>query len=216
MSGNDRHREPTFAEARANRGAGITRARRSSMSVRARSSSIAILAHALVIPCALALAACSGAGNEDLFQPSQSNDSTTPSPSTSDKPSSSNGATTPPTKDTGPAQQAEACTPEAEPNNDVDNATSFTTGLCGKIGNQNDVDYGTFDVPGDAKSITIKHAETGGKVTYRYSFDGVPISLQGDQLKAIPGATYTVQIRLDRSGGGNGGLPSYELGVSFN
>jgi hypothetical protein len=186
------------------------------MAVGARSPSIAILARALALPGAFALAACSGAGNEDLFTPASSSDTSSTSPSGSnDKPSSSNGTTTPPTKAPGPPTQQEACTQESEPNNDVDNATSFTSGLCGKIGNQNDVDYGTFDVPGDAKGITITHAETGGKVTYRFALDGVPIPLQGDQLKAIPGATYTVQIRLDRSGGGTGGLPGYELYVSF-
>jgi hypothetical protein len=184
------------------------------MAVSARSSSIAILARALALPCALALTACSGAGNEDLFQPSSSDSASTTPSGSSETRSPSNGTPGSPAKDPG-AQHTAACTPEVEPNDDVDNATSFTSGLCGKIDAPGDVDYGTFDVPADAKSITVRHTETGGKVTYKYAVQGVPIALQGDQLKAVPGATYTVQIRLDRSGGGNGGLPSYELDVSF-
>lgn len=188
------------------------------MAFGARSSSIVILARALALPCALALTACSGAGNEDLFQSPPSDSSLTPSPSTSgssDTPSPSNGkrpAT--PAKNPG-APQTAACTPEVEPNDDVEHATPFTSGMCGNIDTPNDVDYGVFDVPADARSITVKHTETGGKVAYKFSLDGVPIALQGDQLRAVPGATYVVQIRLDRSGGGNGGLPSYELYVSF-
>ena len=60
----------------------------------------------------------------------------------------------------------------------------------------------------------MKHSEKNGKAVYR-CFLGVP-SLGSDPsaLEPIPGATYTAQIHLDKSGGTTA-LPTYELDLAF-
>jgi len=103
------------------------------------------------------------------------------------------------------------CTPEAEPNNDLAHATPFVGSFCGKIGSGNDVDFGSFVVPPNAKSIVISHSENGGKVNYRYYLNGRLLAAS-DPIDAVPGATYAVQIK---PGNGGSDSPSYKLDVAF-
>lgn len=174
---------------------------------------------------AFAFVACSGAGNQDLFEAAREHDDTSttlPDPSTTTTPDS--GTTTPalparphPVEDAGtpePPTDPEPCTQEKEPNNDVNKATPFTTGLCGKIEASNDVDFGSFKVPQNAKSITWKHDENGGQLSYRFFVAGVSVPAVDDgALSVVPGATYAVQIR---SASGNGDKrPTYELTVTI-
>jgi hypothetical protein len=170
-----------------------------------------------------AVAACSGAGNQDLFEDgtAEANDTSSaePTPSTQKPPSNGpSGSTTAPTPagddpGTPPQPTPAACTQEAEKNDDPQSATRFQTSFCGKIGSSSDIDWASFVVPMDATSVDLTTSEKGGRATYRYFFLGQPIGSDVDELKVIPGATYFVQIRLDRDGGN--GLPTYELDVAF-
>lgn len=174
---------------------------------------------------ALALVGCSGAGNQDLFDgdgdPRTDTNAVTPSPSGSATAPASPGAvlppnnpgTTPPKPEGEDERPAAKCTPEAEPNNDLAKATPFTTGLCGKIDSNNDVDYGRLTVPVGKTTIVFKHSEKGGKASYRFFAGAVPAQQSGDEVKVIPGMTYSVQVKL-ASGEGNN-RPTYELDVEF-
>ena len=172
---------------------------------------------------AVVLVGCSGAAGSDLFSADQTASPTDPAPT------GSTPDPTPPLPDSGtvdPTPLPDAarpdapdptptCTPEAEPNNDLAHATAFTTSFCGKIATANDVDFGTFKVPQNAKDMQITHVENGGKVIYRYYLEGQLLPLS-DSIDAIPGATYTVQIKLATgNGNGNGNTPSYQLDVQF-
>jgi hypothetical protein len=172
----------------------------------------------------LALAACSGAGNQDLFESASEQSDTastlpTPSNGTSGTPGTGAPSTPPGTgKDPGttqptPEPAADECTPEKEPNDEASKATPFKTGLCGKIDSSNDVDYGSFVVPANARSITWDHTESA-RVSYRFYVAGVPVpALDDETLQVVPGATYTVQIKSGSTSGGN--RPTYELTVDI-
>jgi len=179
--------------------------------VAARARTLSILA--CLALAASALAACSGAGNEDLFEASNDQSETTTTLPATTKPATPDArAPSTPPKDPTPAPVPTAkCTQEDEPNNDQRNATEFQTSICGKIDGNGDTDYASFEVPDDALGVSFKHTETGGKATYRFFLNGlqVPGSVD-DELRAIPGQTYTVQVR-----GQNGDKPSYQLDVSF-
>jgi hypothetical protein len=177
---------------------------------------------------ALLLVACSGAASTDLFEgaPDQTDTSATdPAPVATSPTTPPTGAPPPQTPPPGPvppttdagvdaAPPPPACTPEAEPDNDINHATTFTAHLCGKIDSNNDVDFGRFVVPAGAKGLSITHAEQNGKVIYRYYLNGtlLPVS---ENINAIPGAVYSVQIKLSPAGSG-GDRPTYQLNVSFN
>jgi hypothetical protein len=176
---------------------------------------------------ALVLVGCSGAAGSDLFAADQTATSPTdPSPTGT---GTTTPEPTPPLPDGGtidpPPVVPDAgrpdvdpptptCTPEAEPNNDLAHATPFTASFCGKIAGSNDVDFGRFVVPQNAKSMAISHSENGGKVNYRYYLNGQLLALS-DSIDAIPGATYTVQIKLATGSGNGNGTPSYQLDVAF-
>jgi hypothetical protein len=173
----------------------------------------------------LLLVGCSGATNQDLFEPSGASDtaSTLPGPGSSDSSEPPSRAQLPPasspdagTVPTPPAPTGKCTQEVAEPNNDVRKATQFTSGLCGKIDSNNDVDYGTFTVPPGTKRITWRHAEKGGgRVSYSFSIvGGIPLPQDGDELDVVPGATYTVQIRAAQGNGGD--RPSYELTIELD
>ncbi|HSO36034.1 MAG TPA: hypothetical protein VLT33_26080 [Labilithrix sp.] len=172
---------------------------------------------------ALVLTACSGAAGSELFAPGDPNDTSPTDPA----PSATTPDPTPPVPDAGPPEpppvvpdagrpDAEppvpTCTQEAEPDNDLSHATVFTASLCGKIDSASDVDFGKFVVPLNAKSLAITHEEKGGKVSYRYYRNGQQLQAS-DALDAIPGATYSVQIRL--ANGNPNDRPTYQLNVSF-
>ncbi|MBX3189908.1 MAG: hypothetical protein KF819_22975 [Labilithrix sp.] len=167
----------------------------------------------------LSLAACSGADHADLFEASMRQDDTS---ATEPPAASAPGATTPspaPSVDPGPAPSAPdapsepdapACTQEIEPNDDQGRATPFTTRLCGKIDKGDSADWGRFTLPPGTTKVSWRHKETGGKATYRFYVNGMPFvgDMPGDELRVIPNATYTVQIRGER-----GDRPSYELEI---
>ncbi|MDB4937868.1 MAG: hypothetical protein JWP87_4840 [Labilithrix sp.] len=183
------------------------------MSAGVRSLSVLAL---LVVP---GLAACAGAGNQDLFdETAEGNDTSSadPTPSSQKPPgTSSTPAPTPGAKDPeGPQANPGACTQEVESNDDKQSATKFQTSLCGKIDSANDIDWASFTVPVDAKTVSLTTSEKGGAATYRYYLLGQSIGTNVDELKVLPGATYMVQIRPNRDNG-NGGLPTYQLDVSF-
>lgn len=180
---------------------------------RARALSVALLSTLTV-----ALVACAGAGNEDLFEASADQSETA---ATLPAPATTPGTTPRPAPVTpgadaapAPAPVEEKCTPEKEPNNDVNRATEFTSCISGKIESANDVDWATFDVPLDALEVTLKHSEKNGKVSYRVFLQGGLVAQSADEeLRVLPGATYTVQMRL--APGNNGNRPTYELNVAF-
>lgn len=178
----------------------------------------------VLAPAMLALAGCSGAGNEDLFEGSgdptfESNGTQpAPSPSASASASGSSGAVLPPAAEPTPPKNDDekpepTCTAEAEPNNDLSRATVFTTRFCGKIESSNDVDHGRITVPAGKTTIVFKIDDKGGKVTTKFFAGAVAVQPQGDELRVVPGMPYTVQIRLASGEGGN--RPTYEVDVSF-
>jgi len=176
-------------------------------------------------PAVVALAACSGAGNQDLFEgsgdPTVGSNATdpAPSPSASVTAPGSSGAVLPPRTEPTPPKKDEpeppqaTCTPEVEPNNDVARATVFTTSFCGKIASSGDVDHGRFTVPAGKTTIVFKIDQKGGEVSTRFFAGAVAVQPQGDEIRVVPGMPYTVQIRLANGEGGN--RPTYELDVSF-
>lgn len=170
-----------------------------------------MVARMLSLIACLSLAACAGAGNQDLFEASADQATTPPAPTTPPANTDTPKPTTPGTPaDPAPTPTAK-CTQEDEPNNDQKNATGFTTSICGKIDGNGDTDYASFEVPEDALSVSFKHSETGGKASYRFFLNGLQVSQSADdELRTLPGATYTVQVR-----GQNGDRPSYRLDVSF-
>ena len=172
---------------------------------------------------AVVLAACSGAGNEDLFEETEQQDvsKTDPAPTTTDPVKTTPGKTgetttpgtpAPPATPTTPPA-ADACTQEIEPNNDLVRATPFKERLCGKIDSATDVDYGRIIVPAKATTLTFKHSEKNGRLNYRFFLNSVPIQAN-EEINVLPGATYSVQIRPP-TGGGGGDRPQYELEVAF-
>lgn len=195
--------------------------------------SFAVVALLVVAP---ALAACSGADDQDVLAPSAGSDtsSTEPAPaaasgpSASSAPSGSAGGTdgtapgtdpaAPPAKGQPAPDQpaAPACTPEVEPNNDFAHASPFTDSVCGKIGSAADIDDVSFVVPNDADVVRVQHTEMNGRAAYRYFRDGAAVTLDNGELEVVPGATYVIQVRLDKSNGGSGSLPSYEIDVAFH
>ena len=193
-------------------------------------------AHALSLVTLVTLASlvgCSGAGNADLFDDSSSpgNDTSSinpapsapaKSPASDDKaPSAPSGPVTPggtpAPKEPAPAPSPAACTQEVEPNNVAAKATPFTSCLAGKIDSKDDVDWGTFTAPKGAKSITLKHAETNGAVSYTYYMNGLPLFAGGGdrEIDVVPGTTYAVQIRSAQPGSGGNVRPTYQLDISF-
>jgi hypothetical protein len=185
-----------------------------------RSMSLSVLA--------VLVAACSGAGNDDLFESGQQSDTSSNNPAPATTGTGGSATKTPPTTAPGtpepapeppgtpnnPAPDNDTCTPEVEPNNDIAKATLFTSRFCGKIDSGSDVDFARFVVPKTATTVTFKHSEKSGRVSYRFFFGSVPVQPEGDQLTVIPGATYNVQMRLSQSGG-SGDRPTYELDVAF-
>ena len=185
------------------------------------------------LACALAVVACSGAGNGDLFAGAAgANDTSANEPSAAQSPSGATttggsvptpGSSPSPVPNTGspdtgsvppPAPTAPTCTPEIEPNNDPAKATPFKAAFCGKIDSAADVDYASLVVPMGAKTIGVKHSEKNGKAVYRYFLGGTSLGSDPSALEPIPGATYTVQIHLDKSGSATA-LPTYELDIAF-
>jgi len=171
---------------------------------------------------ALVLVSCSGAAGSDLFAA----DETAAAPTDPAPTGTGTAHPVPPLTEAGTPEPppvvpdagrpdvdppTPTCTPESEPNNDVAHATAFTGSFCGKIAGANDVDFGRFLVPQNAKTMAITHAESGGKVSYRYYLNGQLLPLS-ESIEAIPGAAYTVQIKLAN---GNGNTPSYQLDVAF-
>lgn len=197
-------------------------------SVPSFSFSSLVVAPLAPLACALALVACSGAGNDDLFAGSaEANDISTNDPSPAAHPGTNPTVAPPPSPSPAPGTGAPdagtvsppvptppSCTQEVEPNNDFAKATPFKASFCGKIDSAADVDYASFVVPVGAKTIDVKHAEKNGKAVYRYFLGGASLGSDPSALEAIPGATYTVQIRLDKSGSATA-LPTYELDVTF-
>jgi hypothetical protein len=165
------------------------------------------------------LAACAGAGDQDVFERSSrrsETSSTDPSPAAPPAGPEDDGsqAGTPATGTTPPTPApAPACAAESEPNDDMAKATPFTSRFCGRVESRDDVDYGSFVAPTGATKITFKHSDKGGKTAYRVFVANVPIQIIDGPVRAIPGATYTVRVALAEGGGG--AQPTYELDVEF-
>lgn len=190
------------------------------------------------------LAGCSGAGNQDLFEPVSNatlpeaagaetprtaTDSALPAPSSPASPGGGNAggapaqpgaAPAPGTAPAAPGQEpapeqpvapAAACTAEAEPNNNILLATTFATGLCGKIDNSTDADFGTFVVPAGAQRVDVARVSQGGGIKLDFFRNGQPID--DDELKPVAGRTY--QLRVTRNGGNASSRPTYEITVAF-
>jgi hypothetical protein len=171
----------------------------------------------------LLITACSGAENEDLFDPAVTDQkpvdpaaatggsSTTPPPadqgggatasgssstgSTPGAPGSSDPGTAGGSTKTDPPPPAATCAKEIEPNGTLQNATSFTACISGELGSR-EHDFSEIVAPKTAKEIVIKHEESG-KVSYRIYVDGVSLPLYTQQLPSsmtvMPGATYAFE-----------------------
>ena len=177
---------------------------------------------------ALLLVGCSGAGNADLFNgdpgepaSAEQNDTSAsdPGPSTNKQQPTVPGqfaAAPPPAADTPPVapDPMPKCPQEAEPNNDINKATLFTTSLCGQIGTASDVDFVSFVVPAGKTEVAIKHDAKGGKIAYRYYLQGIYLPIGGDGMKVIPGATYSIQMKLSPTSASTD-RPSYQVDISF-
>lgn len=171
-------------------------------------------------PLALLAAACSGASESDVLGPAtaQSSSPTEPSPSNGAAPSggapsgTTGGGDGAGTSDAGAADGGEACTREVEPNDDIDEATPFTSRLCGRIASRNDVDYATFVVPENAETLSYKLSESGGNVALHVYVNGAPLPIATGQIRAIPNATYQFEMRLSQSGSAQD-RPAYTLDV---
>jgi|GEM_PF-6637651 len=176
------------------------------------------------------LVACSGAGNQDLFEgnatasdisfnepETPSGTTTAPAASTETEgadagPSSPAPPTPPPPADAGTADAApaETCTLETEPNNTMATPNAFTTCFRGEVESSKDVEYGRFTMPATAREVRWTHDDDGGKVAFRFFLNGVPVLTKNNKLVApIPGATYLVQVRTTQS------RPTWELRLTF-
>jgi len=175
---------------------------------------------------------CSGADETELFGPAaqgQSANEPAPAPSDDGTPASSGGATqtggTTNTAGNDDQKKADgsqqttppatsACTAEVEPNNERDEATSFTSCLSGTL-KHDDVDHGGTTAPATATKMTIAHDESGGSVWYRISVDGTPYpAFTGNLPTFIPvkaGAHYDFEM----SPAGGNASRTYKLNVTF-
>lgn len=175
----------------------------------------------------IALCACSGAGNQDLFEGSSTESDvqgTLPTPTPSPSPSPSNAPTStttppsaPPPAAPAPTPQPETCVAEKENNNTQANANEFKTCFKGQLSNNNDVDFGVFTVPAGTKSTAWTHKESGGKVAYRFQMEGLPIDVGpgiDGELRLTAGETYVVRVAPQNTGGG-GGTKTWELNLTF-
>jgi len=184
---------------------------------------------ALFAGASLGAVACSGATNQDLFDgTSAENDVNgtlpTPSPSTSTGTSggTSGTPTAPPTSTTPtptpPTEpEPEACVTEKENNNSAATANEFKTCFKGQLANSGDVDWGSFTVPAGTKTTAWTHKESGGKVTYRFQVEGIPVDIgpgADGELKLQAGATYVVRVGV-QTGSGGSGAKTWELNLSF-
>ena len=167
------------------------------------------------------LSACSGANDTGLFGGATTEGSPTdPTPPiTSADPTTAPTTTPTTTPDAGEPETGsdasppdETCTQEVEPDDNFDRATPFTARFCGQLSSATDVDFGQFVVPQGAKSLSITHAETGGKVAYRYYKNGVLLPITAE-IAATPGIVYGVSIRL--AAGSKTDTPIYKLNVAF-
>lgn len=174
-----------------------------------------------------ALAACSSSESSDLFDPVGQAVPTDPAdegssgesardpdePSDDAPPSSSAGdAGAPPSgdDDAGAPKAANdadppapTCTQETESNDARRDADPFTGCIEGALAGK-DVDHARIRAPKNAKSVQLKHAETGAKVEYRVTVGVVTYTLFGGSdsptLPAVPDATYTFAMRPDGDG----------------
>lgn len=179
---------------------------------------------------AIGLVACSGAAETELFDGDGANGTgissspTDPTPSKSGSSSDTSSSppasapppvsTTPPPGQRDPPPAGDDCTTELEPNDDLDSATPFDKSLCGKIDSKNDVDYGEIVAPDDATKMTYSITSKDGNVAHRFYVDGAPTFLEnGGAMHVVPGATYTVELRLPPGSGG--AKPSYRIDVTF-
>ena len=186
---------------------------------------------ALLASFALGAVACSGATNQDLFEGNTAESDVngtlpTPSPSASTSGTSggtSGSGTTPAPTSTTPGStpptepEPDACVTEKENNNSAANANDFKTCFKGQLANNNDVDWGSFTVPAGTKTTAWTHKETGGKVTYRFQMEGIPVDVgpgPDGELRLQAGATYVVRVGVQTGTGGNN-AKSWELNLSF-
>ncbi|MDB4942737.1 MAG: hypothetical protein JWP97_2271 [Labilithrix sp.] len=170
-----------------------------------------------------AIGACSGAAGTELFdEPESGGIRTVPTPDSGASPgapadaSAADAARPPPVDAATPdaAPPVATCTTEAEPDDDLEDATPFTTDFCGQVSGQSDQDFGTFTVPAGAKSMLITHTETGGKVAYRYYKNGQLLPIAAE-LPATPGTVYAVLVRR-AAGSKDADQPTYALHVAFD
>lgn len=185
---------------------------------------MALARRSVVVALAGLLGACSGAGHDEFFEPGTEQaetSATSPAPAEPDSsaapsPNAPPGSSPPATPGPGPAPPSppsapEACTQESEPNDLAVGATTFTTRFCGKIDRAGDVDWARFTLPAGTTKVSWSHEDSGGKVTVRFFLGGVPLGDQNDgELRVVPGATYSVQIRAAQ-----GNRPQYELEIAI-
>lgn len=184
----------------------------------------------LGIPLLVAVTACSGAEESDLFgpepsggasaAPGSSTDPTTPEPADGSGSSSPDGtdepAPSPSDPGTAPAPGAPkpVCAAESLDNDELRKADEFDACIAGKLIGK-EVDYVSTVAPANAKQVFIKHTESGGKVAYRMFVNGFSASFTDtvpDEIPAVPNAKYTFKLEPT---GGTIGDRDWQLEVTF-
>jgi hypothetical protein len=176
------------------------------------------------------LVACSGSTSTELFDPGPSSstaptDPTQGSPASSSSSSgggSSSGASSSSSSssssggffDAGGGPDPAPCTPEAEPNDRMDQATRFDACLAGTISTRADVDYGKFVPPVNATRLSYSFSSKDGNVAVRVLLNGnVALGSPNGDLPIAPGATYLTEVKL--APGDTTARPAYELRVTY-
>lgn len=182
----------------------------------------------------MAVIGCGGAEESELFGPEASGgapstntpaantDSTNPSsPSATGGGSSADDVEAPATpapNDPGsapdPGAQKPVCTAESLDNDEFRRADEFDACIAGKL-TLKDVDFVSIVAPANAKRVSIKHTEVGGKVSYRMFVNGFTMTFTDtppEEIPAIPNARYTFKLE---PAGGTIGDRDWQLEVTF-
>lgn len=169
---------------------------------RVSSSSRRRAAHAVLAASLLALAACSGASDQDVLGASGASAGRNDGGSSPTPTSTATSAPPIPERDGGvDASEPSTCERETERNDGRDQANELRLAMCGELSVEDDRDYLTFRAPEDATSLRISYEgdvqievelQRGGKVDLTGGNVPVPL-VRGDQ--------YWLEIRPAKKSG---------------
>jgi hypothetical protein len=196
------------------------------------------------LPVALLLAAgCAGATDTELddqpdpgaasttnpTEPGKGDDSktgATPSPGDTKGPNDPKapGPRTDDPKEPGkePPAPPAACSVEVEDNNSEAKAVMFSGCMSGKLATKSDADFFKVVAPKGAKTMTIEHKESNGKVLYRVTQEnGIPLlgttmfTEEAPPIEVQGGQIYVFRLTVPMNNQGTTGDRPYEMVVSF-